>query len=437
MKKTVKTLQDRTRRQDLLALFVIIFSAVSIAAMLAPKFVSAAQVTVRSITMSDSSPSGSTSSNGNTSVGTGTNVTYRVKFTAATTGTIKGIVISFCDNTPFVADPSGCSAITGFSLSGVTATNTSGLSTGTWTVATDNGGAGAANHVFKYTNSTAATSTAANSVVEFTINGVTNPSTTNHSFYGRIITYASDTNASAYTDAANGTGTHIDDGGIALSTANNIQITAKVQETLIFCVANADIAAANCAGTLIAPDLTLGHGTNLTLDSSQVDYGSAYSQVSSNALSGVAIRVRNSNVCGGLSRIDVTLQTPTTGCDIPAVNNNTGGTTPTASATLGVGVAGFGMNALTPATGAITGSSGTLAYESVYDGTTNTRLGMNTTNDNGSHPGVSSTYGDLVASSSGPLNNIKTTYTFGAQASNITPAGIYKATMMLIATGTF
>jgi len=465
MTATPKTALIRLRRHNLMALFVLTFSAASLAAMVSPALVSADQIQLRSIKMSDSAPSGTVPPN-NSTIGTGSNVTYKVRFNAATSGTIQGIVVSFCDNTPFLADTGGCTAVTGFSLNPganstagarVTVTNVSGLSTGgTWVATTGDGttsgstqGTTNIDHVLKYSNSGAATSTAAGSTVEFDIAGVQNPSTTNHSFYARIVTYTTTTGATAYGDAAANTGTPLDYGGIALSTSNQIQITARVQETLMFCV-SATAPAANCGGSLTVPDLVLGHGTTNTLDATQVDRRSAYSQISTNAINGAVIRMRNSNLCGGLSRLDISAQTTTSGCDIPAINNNASNApanatlfkTPAAGSSI---PAAFGVNvsngtAVGTGTGVVTASpyyntTTPAAGESASD-----YVGMNLASNSAnpaSNPGVNSTYGDSVASSTGPVSNINNEYQFAAIASNVTPAGIYRANMMLIATGTY
>src|SRR6266568_4709467 len=62
----------------------------------------AAQVQSRSIEMSSSA------------VGT-TGTSYNVGFNVATTGTVAGIVIEFCDNTPIIGDTT-CTLPTGFTL---------------------------------------------------------------------------------------------------------------------------------------------------------------------------------------------------------------------------------------------------------------------------------------------------------------------------------
>src|SRR6185436_12235167 len=84
-----------------------------------------------------------------------------------------------------------------------------------------------------------------------TTNGFTNPSGTG-SFYARIHTYTTTGGATAHDeDAATGYG---DYGGIALSTAAVISITARVQETLSFCVYEGGGA---CG--VNAPTITIGH----------------------------------------------------------------------------------------------------------------------------------------------------------------------------------
>jgi hypothetical protein len=50
---------------------------------------------------------------------------------------------------------------------------------------------------------------------------------------------------------------------------------------------------------------------------------------------------------------------------------------------------------------------------------------------------VTSTYGNIIATSAAPMANINNTLTFAATASAITPAGTYAATIVLICTGQF
>jgi hypothetical protein len=50
---------------------------------------------------------------------------------------------------------------------------------------------------------------------------------------------------------------------------------------------------------------------------------------------------------------------------------------------------------------------------------------------------VVSGYGDTIASTAGPTSNMDSLMTFGASASNTTPAGIYTGGYILVATGAF
>lgn len=50
---------------------------------------------------------------------------------------------------------------------------------------------------------------------------------------------------------------------------------------------------------------------------------------------------------------------------------------------------------------------------------------------------VTSTYGDTIASATGPLSNINVPLTFAATASNTTPAGIYTANISLVASSSY
>lgn len=79
----------------------------------------------------------------------------------------------------------------------------------------------------------------------------------------------------------------------------------------------------------------------------------------------------------------------------------------------------------------ITGSSG-LTANTKYDAT-----GGKTNYDPSTVSGVRSTYGDTVATSTGPINNAGASVTFSASASTTTPAAAYSTNVKLNVTGTF
>lgn len=342
---------------------------------------------------------------------------YRVAFLPFTDNhQVQGIIVDFCEgaDTPIIGD-TNCDIPSGFSIGTPTVNTTSadtgytaiGNGDGAWTNTSLNSG-----RTLKMENN------GTNGVIldaqnasryMFTITTVTNPSTVG-TFYARIILYTSDTgDIDSYTAGTPGSTDATDYGGIALSTANRINITARVQETLIFCISEAN-PGNGCTGTSV-PALTLGHGPNEILDDTATDTDFAYMQASTNAQSGLSIRMKNSNTCGGLSRNGGTT------CDIAAAGATSDPITAGVSALFGMVVGNTGFTPTAP-----------------YDDNTTPEYGMdNSTAGNQ----VTSTYGSLIATTAGPQSNTETTLTFAATATVTTPAGLYSADMTVIATGTF
>lgn len=349
---------------------------------------SAAQVTSRSIEMSDSTPSG-------------TSVSYNVTFTPGTSTTVGGIVVDICDNDPIIGDTS-CTFPTGFDWGGATPTlaaGYTGMGTG-WTAAGVQGGAGSGkSQVLELSNATPQ-SLSTGTPASFTITSVVNPSTANHSFYARILTFDTSAHMTAQytvttTTRASSFLNQIDYGGVAMSTANTIAITAKVMESLSFCVYHS-----TCGDS---PAISLGHGTNTILDNTAVDTNTDIFSISTNAQSGANIRMKGDTLKSGSNSLLAAGSTPVT------INN--GDTSHQ-----------FGMYVSTPGTG--------ITKAATYNGGTGTQYGFNTAN-------TTSTYGDSIATLAAPVNSSASTMTFGATAANTTPAGIYTTSLALIATGTF
>lgn len=366
--------------------------------------VSAAQLTsgATSIEMSSSTPSQ-------------TGVSYKVTFTPQTTEASGVVYVDFCSNSPLDGD------ICNDAYTGVpNVTSVAGPATTSAVTAGDG-----QVHTIKLTGQTLTSGTAFSA----TFTGITNP-TTAGTFYARVYTGAT---GYTYTPAATNGGTptstgYADYGGVAMSTASVVSVTARVMPTLTFCVSSGTGAngatnpiTANCGGT-VAPNITIGHGAQNVLSSSQIDTYSVFSQLSTNATAGAIIRadINNSgtNTCGGL------LLTGAAACSagnyIPPVNSGSA-----SGGTISAGTAAFGLSV---ANG--TGGTGTVSAFGCY---ASAAYCMDTT----ASTGVASTFGSEVASSTGPVSNVNNQYTFGATASNTTPAGIYTANMSLIATGTF
>ena len=200
-----------------------------------------------------------------------TSTTYAVSFQPANTTAIAGIVVDFCVDSPLIG--AACSK-----TNGVTAVPTSGTVTALQTGGTPASvvfnavvGTTAQAGRLMLTHATGFTAPITTAPITFSFTA-TNPNTaTPGTFYARIITYNTGAQALPYdsgTANANNPGTHIDDGGIALSTARQLLVQARVQEELEFCVGVTDstvisngTAPANCAAAAFAgaaPTVDLG-----------------------------------------------------------------------------------------------------------------------------------------------------------------------------------
>jgi hypothetical protein len=232
------------------------------------------QPTYRTITMSNATPSA-------------TGVNYYVSFIPATGPTIGSIDIDFCANDPIIGD--SCTTTGDPSLSGASVSTPTGFSTstGSWGALYNSG------HTSLFeSNATAQTpSSLGVTAITFTISNVTNPSTTG-GFYARIYTFDTQShgNSSNYLSGGNpGTGI-LDAGGDALSTVAQITITAKVQETISFCVYTGiyDGAGGACSGPT-GYSVTLGNSYGvLSSSSSYTDISTKY-DIQTNALHGATI----------------------------------------------------------------------------------------------------------------------------------------------------
>lgn len=349
-------------------------------------YVSAANVTERSIALSSSSADAN-------------NVTYKVKFTAPSAA--GAFAVLFCDSASGPLAGTNCVAPTGFSASSAASTTV-----GFTTVA------GSTNN-FIVTGTIGAAST-----IEVDVTGINNPTAAGPMF-ARISTYS--TTGNATTDMA-ATGTSqgvlgIDNGGVAVSITNTIGVSGAVLESLTFCVSGATIPTSDCA-TTTAPVLKLGEtvGSTVALVPGTVSTGNLYTMISTNANGGAVVNLKSSTIgCGGLVRVGAA------NCDIaPAL---AGGISTTE--------AKFGVKAVAGTDGA--SPNGAFQTFGTYNGTT---YAMNWVT--GDATGVTSTYGDQFLNTNGaPANAKQMQLTFGVGVTNQTPAGLYSADLGLIATGTF
>ena len=369
--------------------------------------VEAAQLTTRSIKLSDSTPAA-------------TGVQYEVSFmpTAAATE----LAIEFCSDTPLIG--ASCATVAANTPTLASVTTSAGTPTTTNT------------HLVKVTGLTITGG------VQYTITltgGITNPSGTG-SFYARILTFGTG-NAAGYSGGAT-TGTYVDYGGVALSTVQQVKITARVMESLTFCVSGADLSGAtnNDCTAATTPNLYIGQGTPEVLDASRVDRVSAYTQLSTNASQGAVIRMKATNTCAnaGLSTSGGSV------CNIPGLTTNVAPISANGevAAPITAGTAAFGMYvAPSTLTTGVTTSQGTITPDANYHNASHTNVGTGDIyygmDNRNTTEGVRSTYGDPIASASAPLSRVNNRLVFGATSSLTTQAGIYTGNEILIATGTF
>lgn len=426
------------------ALLILALFTSAISAAIFNKVANAAPMGTRLITMSNSRPGA-------------TGVTYSVSFNVSSTwsGNLDGIIVDFCKETPLIGDTNCTKPGSGtptFSVPGTIGAGSFKVNSvavgGTYTASQIN-----TNRTFGLIWASGAHAVpTANQNVSFDITGVTNPDFGNHTFYARIYTY----NASAgvgngttgYTLANPGLGaTVIDTGGVALSTANELLITAKVQERLTFCIT---VAAGTCtAGSgattnyqnTIDPNrqtgITLGD-VNGVLDSSKQFGKKAKMWAQTNAQGNVAVVMRGETLCSvPMQPNGLGVTTACTGNSIAAMG--------AAASTGTVGTAQFGM-CIDP-TGASTftipvpygsntaGTDGAQNCASGYDDTTgNAAPGTAQYAFDGAN--ARSATGTTVASiAPGPMNSAAVA--FMANISNTTKAGIYTSTLQFVATGSY
>lgn len=320
--------------------------------------VSAAQITARKVTLSSSAASAS--------------ATYTFNFTVPSSTVLKSFKAEACTTASGT-----CTTPTGFAGGSSTLSSqpTNYGDASGWTVDSNAG-----NLRFKKTANSAAP-TGSQTVV---FGSVTNPSTTNQTFYMRLTTYSDD----AYTTA-------VDTGVVAASTATAIQLSGTMDESLVFCTGTS-ITGTNC-GTASGSSVNFG-----TFSSTSTSTGTSVMAASTNGQTGYAITVNGATLTSGANTI-------------------TAVSSPTASST---GSSQFGLNIRDNATPNIgsdpSGASGT-SYGSGY----------------GTADSYKFVTGDTVASRTNQGDATAFTVSYIVNVPGSQPAGAYTATMTYICTATF
>lgn len=327
----------------------------------------ALSITSRSVTLSNSAP-------GNAG---GTGVSYTFAFTPAQSTTIKSVNIDICDSASGTCTPGTTGVPTGLTTTSATVGTISNIgSGGTWTgTFTTNGRLRIAN----------GSNTGTPTGVSIQINNITNPNAVNTTYYARITTYSDATWTTA-----------IDSGTVATSTANQIQLSATVDETLTFCTGTSGITSSSCSGAT-GTAVSLG-----SLTSSTTGSGTSQIGVSTNASSGYAVTVSGTTLTSGSNTIAALA----------------------AQTASSQGSAQFGMNLkanTTPSVGADPAGTGTATPTTNYNTANQFRF-------------VS---GDQIASKASSDNFRLFTVSYIANIPGSQPAGTYTSTMTYVATATF
>ena len=374
------------------------------------------QVQSRSIQMGDSTP---TTSGGTT--------VYKVTFTPynVSATTIYGIIVDFCITDPIPGDSCSSSPLTGFSVT-ASGTIVSGL-TGTWIAAAPNSG-----RTFEYTNATG-NSLSSSAAVSFTINAVTNPTASaGTTFYARIFTFNAASGAGSATQwltTANGSDNtnDYDYGGIALSTAQSIIVTSKVQEQLSFCVY---VGSCGTQANVLLGDTHDVLSTTAPSTAAGATYGVFYS-LSTNASHGAVVDLKGSTLSSGGNFIPAAGNQyiyNTTGTDFFGLCEYNSALTFGSAPTVAAYYTGTGDGSGTCAANT-TDYGAPASLTSIGTSPNYTTFGFNATN-------TATTYGDQLASIASPGASVNAVVL--AAGVNVTQAsGVYTTTLQLIATGTY
>lgn len=401
--------------KSLIIASIALLASSGIMPLLFPSQASAAQLTSRSITLGGAGASPTSGA----SKASKTDVTYRVTATIGTTGNIGGVVVDFCSNSPVIGI--SCTAPTGFdtnkaSLAIANQSGVTGLSVDTTNSTTN-----------KVVLTRTAGSISSGAVMVFDLgssgatDGMTNPSANcdantaadECTFYARILTYAASATAQSYTSAS--PGAYVDGGGVAMSTANQLTITARVQEVLHFCVGTSDSGVNDDCRDLSGNSIDLGVVDSSAISTTAASAGKA--ELRTNASSGATVSYfAEQNTSSGKLKVTGASCTGTSTTDQCF---NSAGTTATAFT---AGTEKFGMTCTNVDT--TNGTTSNVTRDAQYSGTTTYAW-----DDTGAT--------DLIASSSTVVDDELLDLKFAATAASTTPTGAYTVTATFIATATY
>ncbi len=390
----------------------------------------------RSLTLADGASDGGSKPGGN--------VVHKFNFkvdASSSSQSYGSLTFQYCTTADPVVNGVGCFAPAGINVTGAAVASEAGSGITGFTVLStaSNEDAGAPNpgliNTFTLHLASAHPVTTPTVIAE-AISGIVNPSTPNQTFFVRISAYAS----------IDGTGAALDSGTVAASTANAIQLTGFMPESLVFCTGHT-IA---ISGTTGLPDCTTATSGvisfNQLFDPNTTTW--AYSQMaaSTNALSGYAITVNGATLISGTNPIaaigsTAAISIPGTAQFGLNLIDDKAPTAPTVTdPTIGAGSADpityFDANG-----GSIFPVSDQANYtakvSSGFDGTggasnkpTYSFVGSNTLN-------TVATSADTVSTNPGPSDTQRYTSTYIVNVPGNQPAGTYVTTLTYICTPTY
>lgn len=418
---------SKTKR--LINLFSAVALLAGIAVQLMPPSVAHAAATEfngsRSLTLEDQNVSG-TNYGGSLPGGT---VKHLFSFTLSdTTDQLGSITFQYCTTAAPVSGGINCVAPTGINVSGATLSANTGIAFTSGSLATsslDDANDGTPN-VITISRTAATIVSATASTYEFS--SVVNPSTPNTTFFVRIATYSS----------TDGTGTALEGGTVAASTANAIQLNGTMPESLVFCTG------ITVSETNSVPDCsTATAGTvyfNQLFSPTSTSYATSQMAASTNAGSGYAITAGGPTLSSGATNKIAAMTTTDQskygvsqfGMNL-VLNDGSAYTNAPNITSMPVGYANSAN--ITPASGD--------APASTYHGVVNTGFntaGSFTFNDLGLNTVANSGFDDTKTDNLGtPIGTDSQIYTVSyiVNVPGSLPAGTYTTTLTYICTPTF
>ncbi len=375
MKYSAKTIHKKihhTKKVSAIGVLIVLLVSVPLFAQLSTK-VQAGTLTPAKVTISDSRA-------GNAST------TYDFAFTTSVTTSIKQLNVVFCTTAS-----GACSTPTGIDTTGATRASDNVAGTGRTDDFTGNG-----------TLSTVITTPASQATQAVTVSytGITNPTTTDSTFFARVTTY-SDTGSTVIDSASV---------AFAILTTTSIAVTASVASTFTFSVAAVTTGLVNGA-TIDVTSTTANTIPFGTLSSATPKIASHDLTVTTNAANGYTVTVKAAadpplvDSTNNIDKFSGTNATPTTWSS-PAGS----------SASVNTGFFGYTTNDATLGTG--TADRFTSSGGNKWSGTTTSPL-------------------EVAYSATGIGSSEVTRIGWQAEVNGLQPAGAYTGTVVLVATPTY